>query len=40
MAQPVTERQTLQLVRRLRDVERVLGLRMRSREVKQAAQKI
>ena len=37
---PVTERQTLQLVRRLREVERVLGLRMRSREVKQAAQKI
>lgn len=37
---PVTERQTLQLVRRLREVELVLGLRMRSREVKQAAQKI
>jgi len=37
---PVTERQTLQLVRRLREVERLLGLRMRSREIKQAAQKI
>jgi len=37
---PVTERQTLQLVRRLREVELILGLRMRSREVKQAAQKI
>ena len=36
----VTEQQALQLVRRLREVERALGLRMRRREVKQAAQKI
>lgn len=36
----VTEQQALHLVQRLRKVERVLGLRMRRREVKQAAQKI
>jgi uncharacterized protein DUF4350 len=36
---PITERQTIHLVKRLREVERSLGLRMRSREVKQAAQK-
>lgn len=34
---PVTWRQSIDLVRRLREVERDLGLRMRSREVKQAA---
>lgn len=36
---PITERQTIHLARRLREVEKSLGLRMRSREVKQAAQK-
>lgn len=36
---PVTERQSIQLVRRLRDVERALGLRMRARDTKQAIQK-
>jgi hypothetical protein len=33
-------RQSIDLVRRLREVERDLGLRMRSREVRQAAEKI
>lgn len=37
---PVTWRQSIDLVRRLREVERDLGLRMRSREVKQAAENI
>jgi len=37
---PVTERQSLQLVRRLRDVERALGLRMRARDARQAIQKV
>jgi hypothetical protein len=37
---PVTERQSVELVRQLREVERALGLRMRSREIKQAAEKI
>lgn len=37
---PVTWRQSIDLVRRLREVERELGLRMRSREVKQAAENI
>ena len=36
----VNERQSIELVRRLREVEGALGLRMRSREVKQAAEKI
>ena len=36
----VTWRQSIDLVRRLREVERDLGLRMRSREVKQAAENI
>lgn len=35
----VTERQSIQLVKRLRDVERDLGLRMRSRDARQAIQK-
>jgi hypothetical protein len=35
----ISERQSIQLVKRLREVEGTLGLRMRSREVKQAAQK-
>ena len=37
---PITERQSIQLVTRLREVESTLGLRMRSREVKQTAQNI
>lgn len=36
---PVTERQSIQLVRRLREVERALGLRMRARDARQAIQK-
>jgi hypothetical protein len=36
----VTWRQSLDLVRRLRDVERSLGLQMRSREVRQASERI
>jgi len=37
---PVTERQSIQLVRRLREVERALGLRMRARDARQAIQKV
>lgn len=37
---PISERQSIQLVKRLREVENALGLRMRSREVKQTAQNI
>ncbi|MEP6741953.1 MAG: DUF4350 domain-containing protein [bacterium] len=37
---PISERQAIQLVKRLREVESALGLRMRSREVKQTAQNI
>lgn len=36
----ITERQSIQLVRRLREVEASLGLRMRSRDVRQSAQNI
>lgn len=36
----ITEQQSIYLVRRLREVEASLGLRMRSREVKQTAQNI
>jgi hypothetical protein len=36
---PLTERQSIQLVTRLRDVERALGLRMRARDARQAIQK-
>ena len=36
----ISERQSIQLVKRLREVEITLGLRMRSREVKQTAQNI
>jgi hypothetical protein len=36
----ISERQSILLVKRLRDVEGALGLRMRSREVKQTAQNI
>ena len=37
---PCTWRESIDLVRRLREVERDLGLRMRSREVRQAAENI
>src|SRR5882762_467447 len=37
---PISERQSVQLVKRLREVESALGLRMRSREAKQTAQNI
>ena len=36
----ISERQSIQLVKRLRELENVLGLRMRSREAKQTAQNI
>lgn len=36
----ISERQSIQLVRRLREMEGALGLRMRSREVKQSGQSI
>ncbi|HWN09802.1 MAG TPA: DUF4350 domain-containing protein [Pyrinomonadaceae bacterium] len=36
----ISERQSIHLVKRLREVENALGLRMRSREVKQSAQNI
>ena len=38
--EPINWRQTLDLVRRLREVEKDLGLRMRSRDVRQAAENI
>jgi hypothetical protein len=38
--EPISWRQSLDLVRRLREVERDLGLRMRSRDVRQAAENI
>jgi hypothetical protein len=38
--EPISWRQSLDLVRRLREVERELGLRMRSRDVRQAAENI
>ena len=37
---PITWRQSIQLVTRLRELERNLGLRMRSRDVRQAAENI
>jgi hypothetical protein len=37
---PTTSRQAIDLVRRLRDVEKALGLRMRSRDARQAAEHI
>jgi len=37
---PITWRQAVDLVRRLREVERTLGLRMRSRDARQAAERI
>lgn len=38
--EPINWRQSIDLVRRLREVERDLGLRMRSRDVRQAAENI
>ena len=38
--QPCTWRESIDLVRRLREVERDLGLRMRAREERQAAENI
>jgi hypothetical protein len=38
--EPITWRQTLELIRGLREVEKDLGLRMRSRDVRQAAENI
>ncbi len=38
--EPINARQTTHLIRRLREIERDLGLRMRSRDVRQAAEKI
>lgn len=38
--EPITPRQSIHLVKRLREVERLLGLRMRSRDVRQAAENI
>jgi hypothetical protein len=37
---PISSRQSISLVRRLREIERDLGLRMRSRDVRQAAENI
>jgi len=38
--EPINARQSMHLVKRLREIERDLGLRMRSRDVRQAAEKI
>jgi hypothetical protein len=38
--EPINSRQSIHLVRRLREIERDLGLRMRSRDVRQAAENI
>jgi hypothetical protein len=38
--EPINARQSTHLVKRLREIERDLGLRMRSRDVRQAAEKI
>lgn len=38
--EPISARQSMHLVRRLREIERDLGLRMRSRDVRQAAENI
>jgi hypothetical protein len=38
--QPISSRESIQLVRSLRKIERDLGLRMRSRDERQAAEKI
>ena len=38
--EPINWRQTIDVVRRLREVERDLGLRMRSRDARQAAENL
>lgn len=38
--EPITSRQSIDVIRRLRQIERDLGLRMRSRDVRQAAENI
>jgi hypothetical protein len=38
--EPISSRQSVHLVRRLREIERDLGLRMRSRDARQAAENI
>jgi hypothetical protein len=38
--EPINSRQSISLVRRLREIERDLGLRMRSRDARQAAENI
>jgi len=38
--QPIHWRQAIDLVKRLRELERKLGLRMRSRDIRQAAENI
>jgi hypothetical protein len=38
--EPISSRESINLVRRLREIERALGLRMRSRDVRQAAENI
>ncbi|HLA09555.1 MAG TPA: DUF4350 domain-containing protein [Pyrinomonadaceae bacterium] len=38
--EPLNERQAVQLVRRLREVERALGLRLRSRDTKQLGERV
>ena len=38
--EPLTEKQSIYLVKRLREVEGSLGLRMRSRDMKQASQNL
>jgi len=38
--EPITARQSIYLVKRLREIEHALGLRMRSREARQAAENI
>jgi hypothetical protein len=37
--EPISERQSIFLVKRLREIEAALGLRMRSRDIRQAAQR-
>ena len=37
---PISERQSIQLIRRLREIESSLGIRMRARDIKQTAQNI
>jgi hypothetical protein len=37
--EPISERQSIFLVKRLREIETALGLRMRARDIRQAAQR-